>query len=487
MMPVVASFAGCLIGVGLIWFGWRGKRVGDHPVCRRCDFDLFGLPDRHPACPECGAHLSRNSAIATGRRRRRPVPLAIGVSILTPAAVGAVLALTPIARGFDWDRYKPASWLAREWEASPVPARRRAVMIELLRRLEKGGLSDDLVRQSVERILLRQANRNVVWDWVDGGFVERAHARGALGAGQWERYLCGAVDYRLEVAGNAKGDTGLLWRLASNHCRLGEHTAPLRTRVELALSGIRVPRAADAHAPESGPTLVKDYMYTDGSGYVWERGVDVSDPGFVSLRPGHQTLDVTLTVDVLNRDGSGPPVATKVIRQSLPWRLLGKDEAMPMPLLRPDEGLRAAVTAAIIPPKVARDVHDRSFVLVAIHLRPRAVNLAFDVHVRGGGRTWRLGAATFPASPRPSYAVFCANLQPFPDGPLDVVLSPNPEAARRPWDQDDWDIREAHERMGYLSVADVWDGEIAFTSVPPVDEDLTGWREQARSASSAQK
>ena len=94
---------------------------------------------------------------------------------------------------------------------------------------------------------------------------------------------------------------------------------------------------------------------------------------------------------------------------------------------------------------------------------------------------------TAAVSPRPSYAVFCANLQPFPDGPLDVVLSPNPEAARRPWDQDDWDIREAHERMGYLSVADVWDGEIAFTSVPAVDEDLTGRREQARGAGSAQK
>ena len=36
----------------------RGRRVGDHPYCRRCGFDLFGKPPGSTVCSECGADLA---------------------------------------------------------------------------------------------------------------------------------------------------------------------------------------------------------------------------------------------------------------------------------------------------------------------------------------------------------------------------------------------------------------------------------------------
>ena len=59
-----------LAGAVLLVIGLRGRRVGDHPVCRRCGFDLFGNPAA-ARCPECGADLGVSGAVRTGHLRRR--------------------------------------------------------------------------------------------------------------------------------------------------------------------------------------------------------------------------------------------------------------------------------------------------------------------------------------------------------------------------------------------------------------------------------
>jgi ribosomal protein L37E len=54
-----------LLGVVIFWRGMRGRRVGDdHPFCRRCGFDLFGLPPGRDVCTECGADLKRRSWVS---------------------------------------------------------------------------------------------------------------------------------------------------------------------------------------------------------------------------------------------------------------------------------------------------------------------------------------------------------------------------------------------------------------------------------------
>ena len=60
-----------LVGIVLALVGWRGRRVGDHPYCRRCGFDLFGRARGSIVCSECGAELHRGGAVVVGVRTPR--------------------------------------------------------------------------------------------------------------------------------------------------------------------------------------------------------------------------------------------------------------------------------------------------------------------------------------------------------------------------------------------------------------------------------
>lgn len=43
------------LGLALFWRGWRGRRVDNHPWCRKCCFDLKGVWPGAAKCPECGS------------------------------------------------------------------------------------------------------------------------------------------------------------------------------------------------------------------------------------------------------------------------------------------------------------------------------------------------------------------------------------------------------------------------------------------------
>ena len=53
--------AGFLVGVVLLWLGFRGRQIGGEPRCRRCGYDLTGRPDDSNSCAECGADADRRS------------------------------------------------------------------------------------------------------------------------------------------------------------------------------------------------------------------------------------------------------------------------------------------------------------------------------------------------------------------------------------------------------------------------------------------
>jgi hypothetical protein len=63
MLIVVALVLG-VGAVAALYVGWRGRRLGNHPLCRACSYDLVGHAETNE-CPERGADL----------RRRRAVPL----------------------------------------------------------------------------------------------------------------------------------------------------------------------------------------------------------------------------------------------------------------------------------------------------------------------------------------------------------------------------------------------------------------------------
>src|SRR5215218_3121633 len=89
IVPALAMTA----GIVLILFGTRGRRVDDHPLCRRCGFDLTGRPQTSDRCPECGADLSAHRAIRIGRRTRRPWSIALGIVFVLLSLIAATFVI----------------------------------------------------------------------------------------------------------------------------------------------------------------------------------------------------------------------------------------------------------------------------------------------------------------------------------------------------------------------------------------------------------
>src|SRR5437762_1185999 len=105
------------MGTACLLAGLRGRRIDDHPVCRRCRFDLIGVYPSSAAmarCPECGADLGHRRAVRIGQRRRRKLAVSLGVGLLLAVSgVGAVLGWSA-AKGPAMNPYKPSWWLEAE-------------------------------------------------------------------------------------------------------------------------------------------------------------------------------------------------------------------------------------------------------------------------------------------------------------------------------------------------------------------------------------
>src|SRR5687768_12730172 len=115
MLFAVLTAAAVLGGVGaiLLVVGLVGRRVGDHPHCRRCGFDLFGSPGA-AVCGECGGDLKGRRAVRVGQRRKRGGTLAAGLLLLAPAALLASVIAWGTMRDVKWVEYAPAWWLVRD-------------------------------------------------------------------------------------------------------------------------------------------------------------------------------------------------------------------------------------------------------------------------------------------------------------------------------------------------------------------------------------
>lgn len=77
-----------LAGLLRIVHGIRGRRVGDHPYCAKCGFDLFGKPPESTRCAECGADLDALKSLVIGQRQRDARQVSIGLAMLL---IGGVL------------------------------------------------------------------------------------------------------------------------------------------------------------------------------------------------------------------------------------------------------------------------------------------------------------------------------------------------------------------------------------------------------------
>src|SRR5687768_6824163 len=147
ILLLFAPAAAAVLSAALLVYALRGRQVDDHPVCCKCEFDLFGKPQGGTVCSECGANLTRHGAVRVGRRekRRRLIGLALPVLVVCVAWLG--LLGWGAARGTNWNKHKPLWWLMRDLRAAD--ATRDAALRELTDRIANGKLT----RQRIDALV----------------------------------------------------------------------------------------------------------------------------------------------------------------------------------------------------------------------------------------------------------------------------------------------------------------------------------------------
>jgi hypothetical protein len=225
-------------GVFLIRAGLRGRRVNDHPICRRCRFDLIGLgaasaaetPDtalessatkeraigsesrstrsRPDRCPECGTPLTGTTrrarrAVIDGERRRRWWAFSFGVVLLLAGlGTGFWLTYKPLAK-FPWTTWAP-DWVLAEMVDTQNTRRAILVRQEILQRVRRDTLSRTAAAMLTREILAMQASRSRKWNVADGSLLESLRRASLVSDEHWKTYakqsLCLLVTARSCVA-----------------------------------------------------------------------------------------------------------------------------------------------------------------------------------------------------------------------------------------------------------------------------------------------
>ena len=196
---VVALIVLIVVGCGLTAAGLRGRRTDDHPLCRRCRFDLTGRPTTaERRCPECGADLARPRAVVVGHRRRRTALLTGGLAVSVPTLTLIVTAFYRLSTRDYWYPYAPVFYLASEARAADS-SRHDPAMAEVVRRSKAGTLSDWDCRRLADTALACQGDPAQPWDDAWGDLLERFRAEGRLADERWARYAMQALAGSLDV------------------------------------------------------------------------------------------------------------------------------------------------------------------------------------------------------------------------------------------------------------------------------------------------
>ena len=283
MLIWVGIAAIAFVGAILLAVGLRGRQVDDHPICRRCGFDLIGVWLRFQKCPECGTDIVGNRAIRIGTRRRRMGVFCTSLVMLLLCLIGGSVIGWSRAKSFNWNTIKPVWMLSREAEsASNLTA--AAALSELTRRLTGEALEQEVVDDLVERGLLVQRDQNVRWISEWGDLIDAADARGKVSDEQYASYVRHALVNGVNMTMSVRekiverdGPEVLPIQFSIGNARLGSNTHLwIHAKLESALAG-------DIKVAVYGGGSVLSVRSTSTSSARAERSVDLP-PGPSELR-----------------------------------------------------------------------------------------------------------------------------------------------------------------------------------------------------------
>ncbi|HEX2973947.1 MAG TPA: hypothetical protein VHP11_16565 [Tepidisphaeraceae bacterium] len=433
-MPCLSALA-LLLGLVLLYLGLRGRRIDDHPLCRHCGFDLFGLPPTSTVCSECGHEVRRKRAIRIGHRHKFYSCICLGLLLLLPSAVGLGIVTVRIIRSFDPDQYKPVQWLLHEASAG-----RTSSLATLLQRADKGQLTDQQVQQIADRALELQADRIRPWVPQWGDFIEQVHTAGQLPEEKWTQYFKNNLRaFHFEVRPMVRCGAPVPFRITYRSPRIGGTTMTYEPgyKCKSFVQGNLI-RSFEVHG--SWPRLTYETFYPDFSHD--HRSIFPDSIHLSMLKAGLHTIKINIDAKfyriATNRvtlDYSLPPRPDMVLPLTLQaqWEQVNE----PTVKLNTDPSLRQAVFNSLSasihsydnPPKVA----------VSLQSASPPTGLAFDVYLRADQTTWKTASIVFIAtkggSHIPREVSPAPNETPPEDVPLaelqtlDLILRPSIEAA----------------------------------------------------------
>jgi len=222
--PVILMLAvvGFSIGTMLFILGRFGRQTDDHPLCKRCRFDLVGSIDHSSRCPECGRDVSGPRGVVIGHRRPYRSCIIISIIILLFSVTAFIVEILPMARSMNWIRIKPTTWLVADIHGNQ-PVQQGASANELARRIKNGSIDDNTTRELITLALGKQADRTSPWIVAWGNMLDEAIAKGELTAEERKVYLEHAVSLVLNANYETDGDgnTFLLIGFSTGSLRIG--------------------------------------------------------------------------------------------------------------------------------------------------------------------------------------------------------------------------------------------------------------------------
>jgi len=430
--------AAALIGAVLLAAGFRGKRIDDHPVCRRCRFDLAGLSIGAPdaRCPECGRDLTSRRALRIGRRRRRRGAVAAGTAALMIALVlGGGLAWTA-ASGFNWNTIKPV-WLLRIEAESANLDDAGAALEELANRAEKDALSSATLEALAVRGLEIQDESPRPWIPFWGDLIEAAAERGAISEKSLVQYVKTAVRSGLSIDVRDPVRLGDPWPLS---VRISQPRAAKRSSlmvfiqlIEMSIDGVG-----------AGPLESGGGIGLSGGGSLRH----IIPPGEMDVEPGRRRLGAVIELRIQEGYNQSSAIARWREMREAEFEALVQD-AVAVELVR-DESIREAMIDSIEARQLearSRDGASRAYGF--IYFRDTPMPAAFDISWRAGDREWPVGSAASNGGGGVRGVGFAGEIEGFDADRVDVILRPSRDAA-----------------LETLDLRRIWDGEIVIEDIP---------------------
>lgn len=449
--PAIVVVVLLLAGAMLLRFGLVGRRLDDHPICRKCRFDLVGVYEPGESseavkCPECGIDLSAQR-VAKGNRRRRKGTIALGALLLVLAVgIGGAFGWGA-ASGFNWNSIKP-TWLLQREAGGGSPETVRAALDELIARLESEELGEATARELIAVGLQRQADLDLAWEPRWGDLIETAYFMNRLDHESWARYLRQCLpDSSIDVSTRERLRLGdpVPCRVTISKPRLGDRTSVM-LQIGSHAAGNVLPDGTERPV-EIGRSHARLGLAGGGSGRVsWSMDLDLA----VGVH--------NVWVDWMISPMVGGAVTGEQGGDPIEWTMRFEETIEVVPPGAPLVELVAA-------PDLAQKVRDSLTIQrMSIRAGPAEgpltssgtvqftnppIDMAFDVVWVAGGKEFLAGDVAITQGQKTHGHGIWGQIEGFDAESVDVILRPSARAA-----------------MQTTELTRIWGGEVRFEDVP---------------------